>query len=225
MLALLLSSCTPPYDEYMKEGKDFRNKNSFDKAQASFHKAVLEAKKITKPDKKEKLIAAILAEVEADTMVHKNDDALRLLSEAVTVAENSNDDKQGAKLRKQMADLNCVQEDFNEAKNNYTLAYEHIKTLGQEKSELACEILAGLGDLYKDKDNKTALKYYESANKTLTTAAGRDMHFQVSVLHKLAYIYEALHRENDAIDCEEQAKSLEMTSVGNRIDGMPALMR
>lgn len=220
LFALSCSACAPPFDRFMQEGQEFRKKNNLPKARQSFHSAVMNARQQKKTDK---LLTALDAEIETANMQNDADGALTLENEELDLLQKKGDDPQKiATLQKDMAANNRALGSDEEARRILGEAYSDLKRANQTKTEIACEIQAAIGQLALDKkDYKAALKLFENANKTLDTAVNRDLHFQAEVLHKLAFIYDQTNRENDAIECEERAKNLEMGSIKNKINLMP----
>ncbi len=220
LLSLSSSGCAAPFERFMQEGHEFRNKNKLDKARQSFHSAVMNARQ---QKRTEQLVKALEAEIETASMQNDDEGALTLRSEEFELLSKKKEDPQKlAGLEKEMAINNRTLGNDEEARKLLGEAFSRLKRAEQTRTELACEIQAAIGQMALDKkDYKTALKLFESTNKTLDTAVNRDLHFQADVLHKLAFIYEQLNRENDAIECEERAKNLELGSIKNKINLMP----
>lgn len=221
----LLNSCAPPYEKYMREGADFELKGKYPQAKESYHKAVGEARKLKKAEKGEpKLLAALVAEAALARMTKEDDAAVRIWTEAIEIAEKSKDFQRAAKLRKNIGDLLVLNGNNHDAEISYKEGLKDLDQGGELKSEIGGAILMALGDLkIAKKDNRGALALMEKANTTLDGITGRDLHLHADVLHKLSFIYQELNRENDAIECEERAKKIEMSGIGGRVQTLKGI--
>ena len=218
----LLCSCTPPYDRYMQEGEEFQKKTKYAQAKDSFHKAVYEARKMKDGDTKQ--LAAVLAEAEAVRATEDDEGTVQLWNDAISLAEKMKNYKKAARLRKDMGDLYVLAGNNREAEHCFKEGLKGLEAQGEEKSEIAGELLMALGDLkIAKKDNQRALQFMQKANTTLDGIEGRNLHLHADVLHKLSFIYQELNRENDAMDCEDRAKKLEMSGIGGRVQTLKSI--
>lgn len=212
VVLVILGGCAPSYERYMQEGNRFLEQKDYEKAKTSFHKAVMEARKDKK--KSERLIDALLAERDCAVALQQYDSALNLLSEAASVLEKNTELKRAAGIRKQMGDL-ALGKSNADAENNYSLALTDLQQAGLEKSHETALVLLSIADYnsMQLKDKKTACKTLEKSIKLMDEIGDQDNHTKAGALHKLAFIYGELNRENDQIAADERAKTIEIAGV------------
>lgn len=218
-VVLASSSCTPPYERYMQEGRELQSKGDTAKAREKFHNAALAVGR--EKDAREKLADAILAEVTCTEALHLDDDTLTLLGQLADKLEAASDGKRAAGIRKRMAICCTLKNNLSDAQSHYEQGLEDLKGAGLLKSHESAEILSGLADLKVAKnDLKGALKYIDQALSMTDEINDTDSHFKAQTLHKLAGIYQSMNRENDAIEADELAKKIEIGGVQTSVRKM-----
>lgn len=215
-LALLLSSCAQGYDRYMEEGRKLKEKQEYENAKKSFHYAVFEGRKDKKsPDK---LVAALTAEIDCTRNLNQTDEAVKLSDEAATALEKAGKTAEAAALRKQSGDFSAAASDTISADSSYEQALADLKTAGQEKSQTAASIYMAQSDLLSAKKKyKEAGRSLQKACSIMEEISDSDSHSYAVALHKLAFIYQQLNMENEAIDCDERAKSIEISGIKGKV--------
>jgi tetratricopeptide (TPR) repeat protein len=213
---MLLSACAGTYESYMQEGKRLREKHDNAKARESFHNAVMIAQKT--PKLRDRLIKALMAEKDVAVDMQDKDGAIKLLSEAADLQEKAEGYREAALCQKEMGDLNA-NDNPSTALNYYKAASADLNKAGLDISPEHADVLAAIGDLStKKNDWKGGLKYMERSCAILDKIKyDSNGHNHAVYLHKLAFIYNNLGRETEAIEADEKAKTFEMDGIKDRI--------
>jgi tetratricopeptide (TPR) repeat protein len=222
LVLALACACGVPYDRYIQEGNKYRSQNDSARAKESFQKAALSVRSDEK--QKEKLINALLLEKDCACDLHQNDEAVRLLAEITRILEKAGNYKRAAGCKKQMGDLTSV-EDASTALAYYQAALADLKTAGFEVSPEAAAVLAAVGHLKSGvKDYQAAAPYLEKACAILDKIKyNENDHDHAVYLNELAYVYQQLNRDDEAVVISEQARKLEMSGINYRVDKRPRL--
>lgn len=217
--ACLTAACAAPYDRYMQEGREFQQKKDYLKAKASFHKAALSLASDAKS--KSKLEDALLAEADCAEMLAQDEDFLALLTRAAELSKSNAQIEKAAELKKRMAFYCLAKNNWKSARDYYQEGISDLSESDSAQSKLAAEMHLGLADCFcQAKQLEKAEAQLQKAIETMDKCPQPDNHFQAVALHKLAFIYEQLNRENDAIEADELAKKLELGGIKGSVRKM-----
>lgn len=218
-LPVLLSSCAQGYDRYMEEGHKLFEKKDYEKAKQTFHYAVFEGRKDKKsPDK---LLKAISAEIECCDFLHNNDDAISLSDEAANAYLKADFPEKSASMRKRAGDYSLIAGNATAADSYYDQALADLRAAKKGGSNVEAAILIAKAEIVLSrKQYKEAARLFQKASKMMDKLPDPDKHSQAIALNKLAFIYEQLNMENEAVECSERAKRLEVSGIRARVDNL-----
>jgi tetratricopeptide (TPR) repeat protein len=218
-ISVLLSSCAQGYDRYMEEGRKFQESKEYEKAKKSFHYAVFEGRKDKKsPDK---LIKAISSEIECCNSLNISDDAISLSDEAANVYLKAGFVEKSALMRKQAGDLSQKAGNSIAADTYYDQGLADLKAARKGRSNVEASILISKGEiLMQKKQYKQAANLMQKACNMMDKLPDPDKHAESVALNKLSFIYDQLNMENEAVECSERAKKIEVTGIGARVENL-----
>lgn len=218
-LVILLTACSPPYERYMQEGQTLSDKQDYAGARKSFHKAVLELR----PEKKlqDRLLKALASEKECASLMNDTDAACNLLSETCGLYEKAGDLKKAAMCQKEMGTLFAAT-DPSKALDYFNAGLDFLKQGRMEVSPEQADLLAAIGDVKTgQKDYKNARPFFEQSCGLLDKIKySENDQVHATYLHKLAFVYEQLNMENEAIEANQRAKALEMSGLSLNVGKM-----
>lgn len=222
LVALSVAACTPPFDRYMLEGQAAMDKNEFEKARATFHKAVLEGRRSTKS--KANLLAALEAEAVCAEALKQYDDEIKLLAEAAKAckADPALGPVRAAKVEKRMGDIAASQSDNDHAFEYYKAALETLEGAGKATSADSAFIYIALGQMNSNrKSYKEARPYFEKGLLILDEANEPRTYIQKgAALNALANVYRELGMEDQAGELEAQARVSQIGGTRGQIRKM-----
>lgn len=222
LVALLVAGCTPPFDRYMLEGQAAMDKHEYEKAKATFHKAVYEARR--SPKAKASLVAALEAEAICAENLKQPEDEIKLLEEAAAAckADSTLGPIRAAKIEKRMGDIASAASDDDHAFEYYKKALETLEGAGAAKSVESGTVYVALGDMNSNrKSYKEARTYYETGLTMIDEdRSGRTYLEMGATLNKLANVYRELGMEDAAADLETQARTGQIAGTRGQIRKM-----
>ncbi len=221
--ATLLCSCSRSFEQYMEDARNYKAKNDVVNAEKNVQLAITEAHK--QKSSKDKLAKAFLFRAELAAFRAQNDTALNYYEQAVKLLEDKKDYNALAPVYLQIGRLNVLARNKHEALENYNKALKALELAGQSKSHLQAETYVAIADLKDAGDRKAALKYLEAAYSILDEIHDGDLRIQIDCLHKLAFIYGELNRENESIEANERAKKLEMSSIRGGVQDLSGFVK
>lgn len=220
----VLQSCTAPYERFMQEGKENETANKLDDARKSYHRAGLEAKKDSKDKNKEKLLAALNAEADACAGNKQTQDAIEVLAQARVALLAGNQVIQAAETSRRMGALAMSASDFVGAGEYYKQGLEDLKNAGMDKSELRADLLAALAELHISGNRfKEAARLLQEAYTIMSELQDADNHLQSTIMNRLAFVYQQLGMDDEALDLMEAAKKVEVSGVKERVKKLPKI--
>lgn len=222
LVALSVGACTPPFDRYMLEGQAAMDKHEYEKARATFHKAVYEGRRSTKS--KANLLAALEAEAVCAEALKQYDDEITLLEEAAKAckADPVLGPVRAAKIEKRMGDLEASQSDNDHAFEYYKKALETLEGAGKATSADSAFVYIALGQMNSNrKSYKEARPYLEKGLLILDEANEPRTYIQKgAAMNELANVYRELGMEDQAGELEAQARVSQIAGTRGQIRKM-----